>query len=94
MNLQSFNLAADAVFSKTLSPLLSLLLRDVPRQAGGNRPVPELVLVEHVAVLKGFSVKASEIGVLVGGIVDQDAAGFVLSLDWCTRIECGELKLK
>ena len=77
------------LLSKTLSPLLSLRLRrDVPRQAGGNRPGPELILVEHVAVLEGISVPASEIGVGVGGIgiVDKDPAGGVLVIDWSTRL--------
>ena len=94
--LQNFNLnrVAGIMVDKTfLINLFSWLLfsrrwrRYVAGQAEWDRDVWEGVLVQHVALLVcvGLSVEASELGVGVDGIVDQDTTGGVLVINYQGR---------
>ena len=90
--LQNFHLATGTILDECAFPNLiyCLLLsrrwrRYVAGQAEWDRDVWELVLVQHVALLVGVSVEASELGVGGDGVVDQDTTGGVLVINYQGR---------
>ena len=90
--LQNFHLATGTILDECAFPNLiyCLLLsrrwrRYVAGQAEWDRDVWEGVLVQHVALLVCVSVEASEFGVWVDGIIDQDTTGGVLVINYQGR---------